>query len=69
MAVETGEGEKVLRELHTLLLETEVKEGKLVCGSCGHEYKIKEGIANFLLPSHLGELPVFSSGGRGMEWR
>lgn len=30
-------------------------EGKLVCGNCGHEYKIKEGIANFLLPSHLGE--------------
>lgn len=47
--------EKMLRELHTLLLETEVKEGKLVCGNCGHEYKIKEGIANFLLPSHLGE--------------
>ena len=51
----------MLRELHTLLLETEVKEGKLVCGSCGHEYKIKEGIANFLLPSHLGELPLFPS--------
>lgn len=31
-----------------------MKEGKLVCGSCGHEYKIKEGIANFLLPNHLG---------------
>lgn len=29
-------------------------EGKLVCGSCGHEYNIKEGIANFLLPNHLG---------------
>ena len=49
----------MLRELHTLLLETEVKEGKLVCGHCGHEYKIKEGIANFLLPSHLGELVLF----------
>lgn len=45
----------MLRDLHTLLLETDVREGKLVCGSCGHEYKIKEGIANFLLPSHLGE--------------
>ena len=33
-----------------------MKEGKLVCGNCGHEYKIKEGIANFLLPSHLGQL-------------
>ena len=45
----------MLRELHTLLLETQVLEGKLVCGNCGHEYAIKEGIANFLLPSHLGE--------------
>ena len=50
--------EKTLRELHTLLLETEVREGKLVCGNCGHEYKIKEGIANFLLPSHLGEFEL-----------
>ncbi|MCJ1276840.1 hypothetical protein MMC21_004647 [Puttea exsequens] len=45
--------EKVLRDLHMLLLEMEVREGKMVCGNCGHEYKIKEGIANFLLPSHL----------------
>ncbi|KAL2056697.1 hypothetical protein ABVK25_003091 [Lepraria finkii] len=45
--------DKVMRDLHTLLLETEVREGKMVCGNCGHEYKIKEGIANFLLPSHL----------------
>ena len=44
-----------MRDLHTLLLETEVKEGKMVCGNCGHEYRIKEGIANFLLPNHLGE--------------
>lgn len=44
-----------MRDLHTLLLETEVMEGKMVCGNCGHEYKIKEGIANFLLPNHLGE--------------
>lgn len=47
--------QKAMRDLHTLLLETEVREGKMVCGNCGHEYKIKEGIANFLLPSHLGE--------------
>ena len=58
--METGEGrdadegrEKVLRELHTLLLETQVRQGKMVCGNCGHEYRIKEGIANFLLPNHL----------------
>ena len=46
-----------MRDLHTLLLETEVREGKMVCGNCRHEYRIKEGIANFLLPSHLGEFP------------
>ncbi|MCJ1247432.1 hypothetical protein MMC30_004646 [Trapelia coarctata] len=45
--------EKMARDLHKLLLETTVKEGKMVCGNCGHEYKIKEGIANFLLPNHL----------------
>lgn len=61
----TGD-EKTLRDLHTLLLETEVREGKLVCGNCGHEYRIKEGIANFLLPSHLGEwdyLPLLAVAG------
>lgn len=45
-----------MRSVHTLLLETEVMEGKMVCGNCGHEYKIKEGIANFLLPNHLGKV-------------
>ncbi|KAI9839629.1 MAG: hypothetical protein M1819_002255 [Sarea resinae] len=47
--------EKLLHDLHTLLLETHIMSGKLVCGNCGHEYAIKEGIANFLLPNHLGE--------------
>ncbi|KAJ5443857.1 Multifunctional methyltransferase subunit trm112 [Penicillium daleae] len=46
--------EQTLKDLHRLLLETHVIEGKLVCGNCGHQYVIKEGIANFLLPSHLG---------------
>ena len=32
-----------------------------MCGNCGHEYKIKEGIANFLLPSHLGESELLAS--------
>lgn len=45
--------EKTLKDLHHLLLETQIAEGKLVCANCGHEYAIKEGIANFLLPSHL----------------
>ncbi|KAL4913183.1 hypothetical protein BDW62DRAFT_168824 [Aspergillus aurantiobrunneus] len=50
---EALENEKLLRDLHRLLLETQVAEGKLICGNCGHEYMVKEGIANFLLPSHL----------------
>ena len=41
------------KDLHRVLLETCIQEGKLVCGSCGHEYAVKEGVANFLLPGHL----------------
>ena len=41
------------RDLHRVLLETCIQEGKLVCGCCGHEYAVKEGVANFLLPGHL----------------
>lgn len=51
---EAAEDEQLLKDLHRLLLETHVTEGGLVCGNCGHEYKIKDGIPNFLLPSHLG---------------
>ncbi|MCJ1311130.1 hypothetical protein MMC25_004800 [Agyrium rufum] len=47
------EQDKLVHRLHEILLETNVTEGKMVCGNCGHEYQIKEGIANFLLPSHL----------------
>ena len=45
--------EEDLKKLHTLLLETQIVSGKLVCGNCGHEYAVREGIANFLLPAHL----------------
>ncbi|KAI1498575.1 hypothetical protein F5X99DRAFT_320751 [Biscogniauxia marginata] len=48
-----GEENKTLRDLHNLLVETQIMEGFLVCGNCGHEYAVREGIANFLLPSHL----------------
>jgi multifunctional methyltransferase subunit TRM112 len=41
------------KDLHRVLLETCMREGKLVCGNCGHEYAVKEGVANFLLPAHL----------------
>lgn len=53
MESEDGEPTQTLRDLHTLLMETSIAEGKLVCGNCEHEYAVKEGIANFLLPSHL----------------
>ena len=45
--------EEALKKLHTLLMDTGVIEGKLVCGNCGFEYPIKEGVGNFLLPPHL----------------
>ncbi|RMZ73948.1 Multifunctional methyltransferase subunit trm112 [Pyrenophora seminiperda CCB06] len=41
------------KDLHRILLETCIQEGKLVCGACEHEYAVKEGVANFLLPGHL----------------
>jgi multifunctional methyltransferase subunit TRM112 len=47
------EPSQLARDLHRLLMETCIQEGKLVCGNCGHDYAVKEGIANFLLPSHL----------------
>ncbi|KAF9730471.1 adomet-dependent trna methyltransferase complex subunit [Paraphaeosphaeria minitans] len=60
-AAATAEGEEEVEEvpsqtaqdLHRVLLETTVHEGKLVCGNCGHEYKVMEGVPNFLLPGHL----------------
>ncbi|KAE9961774.1 hypothetical protein EG328_001709 [Venturia inaequalis] len=44
---------QLAKDLHRLLWETSILTGELVCANCGHEYAIKEGIANFLLPSHL----------------
>jgi multifunctional methyltransferase subunit TRM112 len=52
-AIEEETKEQVLKRLHGLLLETGVLEGKLVCGNCGFEYPIKDGVGNFLLPAHL----------------
>ncbi|KAK6536056.1 hypothetical protein TWF281_000302 [Arthrobotrys megalospora] len=49
----SDEEEKTLRMLHKVLMETEVVEGKMVCGSCGFEYGIHQTVGNFLLPSHL----------------
>ena len=43
----------VLKDLHTLLVETQIIEGKMECRSCHHVYYIKNSIPNFLLPPHL----------------
>ncbi|KAK6457267.1 uncharacterized protein RJT20DRAFT_38330 [Scheffersomyces xylosifermentans] len=43
----------VLRDLHTLLLETQIVEGRMICRNCEHVYHIKNSIPNFLLPPHL----------------
>jgi multifunctional methyltransferase subunit TRM112 len=44
---------KLALDLHAMLMETSIAEGTLFCGSCGHEYFVKEGIGNFLLPGHM----------------
>ncbi|KAI9505020.1 hypothetical protein GGI25_000468 [Coemansia spiralis] len=41
-----------LSTLHTVILETHVKDGSMVCDGCGHEYKITNGIPNMLLAEH-----------------
>ncbi|KAM9893904.1 hypothetical protein OXX80_007526 [Metschnikowia pulcherrima] len=43
----------VLRDLHSLLVETQIMEGKMTCRNCNHIYFIKNSIPNFLLPPHL----------------
>ncbi|ODV93475.1 hypothetical protein PACTADRAFT_52055 [Pachysolen tannophilus NRRL Y-2460] len=50
---EDQENSQLLKDLHTLLLETKIVEGKMVCRNCHHIFYIKESIANFLLPPHL----------------
>ncbi|KAJ2443207.1 hypothetical protein GGF42_006715 [Coemansia sp. RSA 2424] len=41
-----------LQKLHTVIMETHVTEGSMVCDGCSHEYKITKGIANMLLAEH-----------------
>ena len=43
----------ILRDLHTLLLQTSITEGEMRCKNCGHVYYIKNSIPNLLLPPHL----------------
>lgn len=49
------QNEVMLKDLHSLLLETQIIEGQMVCGNCGHIYYIKNSIASFLLPPHLAK--------------
>ncbi|CCF57468.1 hypothetical protein KAFR_0C04770 [Kazachstania africana CBS 2517] len=43
----------VLRDLHVLLVQTNIVEGEMKCKNCGHIYYIKNSIPNLLLPPHL----------------
>ncbi|CCC67114.1 hypothetical protein NCAS_0A05560 [Naumovozyma castellii] len=43
----------ILRDLHTLLIQTSISEGEMKCRNCGHVYYIKNSIPNLLLPPHL----------------
>ncbi|ODV89692.1 hypothetical protein CANCADRAFT_141963 [Tortispora caseinolytica NRRL Y-17796] len=45
--------QNLLKELHSILIETTIQEGELVCPRCSHIYHVKDGIASFLLPPHL----------------
>lgn len=51
-----GGDSPAVQQLWKILMQTEIVSGKLVCANCEHQYAIKEGIANFLLPAHLGKL-------------
>ncbi|RKP11382.1 hypothetical protein BJ684DRAFT_5120, partial [Piptocephalis cylindrospora] len=46
---EVEANESFLEQLNSILLETHIKEGKMVCNGCNHIYRIKEGIPNMLL--------------------
>lgn len=43
----------ILKDLHNLLVETQIVEGKMICRNCEHIYYVKNSIPNFLLPPHL----------------
>ncbi|OLY77800.1 Multifunctional methyltransferase subunit [Smittium mucronatum] len=46
------DNEPVLEALHSLLLETNVLEGQMVCNGCGHIYPIRNSVPNMLLAEH-----------------
>ncbi|KAG0688831.1 hypothetical protein C6P40_000436 [Pichia californica] len=46
---------EMLKDLHSLLIETQIIDGEMVCRNCKHVYYIKNSIASFLLPPHLAK--------------
>ncbi|CEJ02632.1 hypothetical protein G6F70_008892 [Rhizopus microsporus] len=46
------ENEEFLKVLHSVILETHVQQGQMICPNCNHVYKIKDGIPNMLLAEH-----------------
>ncbi|EIE88889.1 hypothetical protein G6F46_002094 [Rhizopus delemar] len=46
------ENEEFLKVLHSVILETHIQQGQMVCPNCSHVYKIKDGIPNMLLAEH-----------------
>ena len=49
MASAATSDEELLTILHTLLLDTHVTEGELICGGCKRHYKVQQGIPNMRL--------------------
>ncbi|KAJ3071343.1 hypothetical protein HDU98_005474 [Podochytrium sp. JEL0797] len=41
--------EEFLKRLHRVTLETQLKEGKMICNGCKHVYPVTDGIPNMLL--------------------
>ncbi|CAG8546686.1 955_t:CDS:10 [Diversispora eburnea] len=41
--------EDFLRNLHRVLLETHIQQGKMTCPNCNHVYMVRDGIPNMLL--------------------
>jgi uncharacterized protein YbaR (Trm112 family) len=46
---ERGTDDELLTVLHTVLMDTHVTEGELVCGGCQRRYAIQQGIPNLRL--------------------
>ncbi|KAI8807941.1 hypothetical protein BJ742DRAFT_810091 [Cladochytrium replicatum] len=43
------EDQEILTRIHRILLQTRIKNGKMVCPNCAHVYPIKDFVPNMLL--------------------